>query len=58
MVLELSKLLTYETYYDKLQQYFGKEIIQLHYITTNSFVLSLDAQDIPKKFYNLRDLFD
>ena len=29
-VLELSKLLMYETYYDKLQPYFGQENIQLH----------------------------
>ena len=27
-VLELSKLLMYETYYDKLQPYFGQENIQ------------------------------
>ena len=31
-VLELSKLLMYETYYDKLQPYFGEENIQLHYM--------------------------
>ena len=31
-VLELSKLLMYETYYDKLQPYFVQENIQLHYI--------------------------
>ena len=27
-VLKLSKLLVYETYYDKLQPYFGQEILQ------------------------------
>ena len=31
-VLELSKLLMYETYYNKLQPYFGQEKIQLNYI--------------------------
>ena len=31
-VLKLSKLLMYETYYNKLQPYFGKENIQLHYM--------------------------
>ena len=31
-VLELSKLLMYETYYDKLQPYFGQETIQCHYM--------------------------
>ena len=40
-VLELSKLLMYETFYDKLQPYFKQEIIQLHYIDTDSFVLSV-----------------
>ena len=29
-VLELSKLHMYETYYDKLQTYFGQENLQLH----------------------------
>ena len=28
--LELSKLLMYETYYDKLQPYFGQDKLQLH----------------------------
>ena len=29
-ILELSKLHKYETYYDKLQPYFGQENLQLH----------------------------
>ena len=37
-VLELSELLMYETYFDKLQPYLGQENIQLHYMGTNSFV--------------------
>ena len=37
-VLELSNLLMYETFYDKLQQYFGQGKIQLHYMDTDSFV--------------------
>ena len=39
-VLELSKLLMSETYFDKLQPYFGQENIQQHYMDTDSFVLS------------------
>ena len=39
-VLELSKLLMYGTYYDKLQPFFEQEKIQLHYMNTDSFVLS------------------
>ena len=57
-VLELSKLHMYETYYDKLQSYFGHEIIQLHYIDTDAFVLSLKTQDIIKDLKNLEDIFD
>ena len=52
-VLELSKLLMYETYYDKLQPYFGQEKIQLHYMDTDSFVLSVNTKDIIKDLKNL-----
>ena len=57
-VLELSKLLMYETYYNKLQPYFGEENIQLHYMDTDSFVLSLNTKDIIKELKNLEDIFD
>ena len=57
-VLELSKLHMYETYYDILQPYFVQENIQLHYIDTDAFVLSLKTQDIIKDLKNLEDIFD
>ena len=57
-VLELSKLHMYETYYDKLQPYFRQENIQLHYIDTDAFVLSLKTQGIIKDLKNLEDIFD
>ena len=57
-VLELSKLLMYETYFDKLQPYFGQEIIQLHYMNTDSFVLSVNTKDTNKDLKNLEDIFD
>ena len=57
-VLELSKLLMYETYYDILQPYFGQENIQLHYMDTDSFVLSINTKDIIKILQNLKDIFD
>ena len=57
-VLELSKLLMYESYYDTLQPYFGQENLQLHYIDTDSFVLSIKTKDIIEDLYNLKDLFD
>ena len=57
-VLQLSKLLMYETYYDILQPYFGQENIQLHYMDTDSFVLSVNTKDIIKDLKNLEDIFD
>ena len=57
-VLELSKLLMNETYYDKLQPYFKQENKQLIYMVTDSFVLSVDTKDIIKDLKNLEDLFD
>ena len=57
-VLELSKLLMYETYYDILQPYFGQENIQLDYMDTDSFVLSVNTKDIIKDLKNLEDIFD
>ena len=41
-VLELSKLLIYDFFYDKLQPYW-KQSIQLHYMDTDSFILSFDT---------------
>ena len=57
-VLEFSKILMYETYYDKLQPFFGQENIQLHYMDTDSFVLSVNTKDIIKDLKNLEDIFD
>ena len=51
-VLELSELLMYETYYDILQPYFWQENIQLHYMDTDSFVLSVNTKDIIKYLKN------
>ena len=39
-VLELSKLLGYEWYYDKMQPYFGEDNLELHYLDTDSFIIS------------------
>ena len=57
-VLESSKLHIYVTYYDKLQPYFGLENLQLHYMDTDSFVLSVKTKDIIKELKNFEDLFD
>ena len=57
-VLELSKLHMFETFYDKLQPYFGQENIQLHYLDTHAFVLSVNTNDIIEDLKNLGDIFD
>ena len=57
-VLELNKLLMYETYYEKLQPYFKHENVQLHNMDTDSFVLSVNTNDIIKALKNLEDKFD
>ena len=57
-VLELSKFILYETYYDKIQPYSEQEKIQLQYMDTDSFVLSIDAKNTIKDLKSLGDLFD
>ena len=39
-VLELSKLLINEWYYDKMQPYFGEDNLKLHSLDTDSFIFS------------------
>ena len=48
----------YETYYDKLQPYFGQENIQLHYVDTDAFVLSVNTNDIIRVLKKVEDIFD
>ena len=60
-ILELSKLLMYETYYDKLQKYFGIDGVQIHYQDTDAFIMSLKSKDIINDLGELQrryDLFD
>ena len=57
-VLELSKFLLYETYYDGLQPYFKQEHIHLHYMDTDIFVLSVNTKNIIKDLKKLEDIFD
>ena len=47
----------YETYYNKLQQFFWNNYIHLNYMDTDRFVLSLNTNDIAKELQNL-NLFD
>ena len=39
--MELSKLLMYDWYYDKMQPYFGEANLELHYLDTDSFIFSV-----------------
>ena len=57
-VLETSTLFMYESYYDKLKPYFGPENIQLYYMDTDSFVLSMKTENVIKVLKNLEDMFD
>ena len=45
-VLDLSKLHMYETYYNKLQAYFGEGNLQCLYMATDSFVLTTKTGNI------------
>ena len=48
----------YSTYYDTLQPYFGEKNIQLHYMDTDSFVLSVNTENIIRDLHNLKEYFD
>ena len=46
----------FEAFYAKLQPYFGEKI-ELHYMDTDSFLLSINTNRIIKDLQNLNDLF-
>ena len=62
-VLELSKFLMYEWYYDKMQPCFGEDSLELHYLDTDSFIFSFKPnknliEDLKhfKEHFNFSDL--
>ena len=57
-ILELSKLLMYETYYDKLQKYFGMDGIQIHYQDTDAFIMSVKTTDIVYDLNKLQEQYN
>ena len=57
-VLELSKLLLYETYYDKIQLYFARQNLQLLYMDTDSFLLSINSSTLIKDLQKIEEFFD
>ena len=56
-VLELSKLLMYEFYYPKLQPYYNNNV-KLHYMDTDSFILSIKTGDLIKDLEYFKNCFD
>ena len=56
-ILELSKLLMYEFYYEKLKMYFNNNI-KLNYMDTDSFVLTIQTNDLEKDLEHFKDDFD
>ena len=48
----------YATYYDKLQPYFWEKNLQLHYMNTDSFILSVITKNILKDLKKLEDIVD
>ena len=56
-ILEVSRLLRYETYYDRLQKYFGVDSIQIHYQDTDAFVMSIRTTDIVNDLSKLQDQY-
>ena len=57
-VLESSKPFMYETYYHKLQPYFGQQNLQGHNVDTDSCVLSKKTENIIEDSKNLEFFFD
>ena len=60
-ILELSKLSMYETYYNKLQKYFGIDGIQIHYQDTDAFIMIIKTTDLVNDLSSLEKqykLFD
>ena len=58
--LELSNLLIYDTYYNKLQNYYGENGILFSYMDTDSFILNMktrnNIEDLEKSQLKLRNI--
>ena len=58
-ILDLSKLLMYEWYYDKMQPYFGEDNLELHYLDTDSFIFSFKPiKSLIEDLKHFKDDFD
>ena len=52
-ILELSKILMYEFWYDYVKQKYGEKKARLCYIDTDSFIAYIKTDDICKKMLKL-----
>ena len=58
-VLELSKLLMYEWYYEKMQPYFGEDNLEFPYLDTDSFIFSFKPiKSLIEDLKHFKDDFD
>lgn len=57
-VLEISKLLMYEFYYNVLQPHFGEKHIEIMYFDTDSYILKIKTNDLTKDLKTLKHHFD
>ena len=58
-ILDLSKLLMCEWYYDKMQPYFDEDNLELHYLDTDSFIFSFKPiKSLIEDLKHVKDDFD
>ena len=57
-VLEISKLLMYDFYYNVLQPHFGEKHIEIMYFDTDSYILKLKTNNVNKDLKTLKHHFD
>ena len=57
-ILELSKLFMYRSYYNTIQQHFGKENVSLCFSDTDSFLLKVRCNNLEREMKKLEHIFD
>ena len=58
-VWELTKLLMYEWYYDKMPPYFGEDNLEIHCLETDSFIFSFKPiKNLIEDLINFKEAFD
>ena len=57
VILDFSKLLMYETFFDELQYYFGQVGIQLHHQDTDVYVMNVRTTDFVNDLDKLQDQY-